>query len=86
MQSLGVLIMIKGITFILLVAGSDFEPIEMNVIIEAGEEQGCFVIEIIPDELFEENEYFTIIITGAEENVHVYTENITVHIEDDNSK
>ena len=58
----------------------------MNVIIEAGEEQSCFTVEIIPDESFERNEYFTVSITGAEENVHVYTENITVHIEDDDSE
>ena len=59
---------------------------ETNVIIEAGEEQSCFTVEIIPDESFEKNEYFTVIITDAEEDVHVYTENVTVHIEDDDSK
>lgn len=58
----------------------------MNVIIGAGEVQSCFAIEIIPDESFEKNEYFTVIIADAEENVHVYTENVTVHIEDDDSE
>lgn len=68
---------------------SDFNPVDITVTFPENSTDGarsCFNVIILDDMGFEKTQYFSLMITDFEENVHLLIATFDIHIHDDDRK
>ena len=52
-------------------AGSDYQPVEKELVFAPGDERQCFEVQIMVDQLDEEREEFLVLITSASDRIDI---------------
>ena len=75
-------IQVHLLCFILALPNEDYEDVVINVTLSQIEPRGCVLVPIIPDDIPEDNESFTVYIVGVSSriDVNIQPDNVTVFI------